>query len=867
MKQLATPLLAAALALAALAPAPTVQAGDVREHRAMYVTPYLGDWPGGAITSATANTIRTNLTRRLDKLKACNINVLYFHVRSNCDAAYRSAYEPWHPGVSGTRGVEPYFDPLEVLLEEAHARGIEIYAWVNPYRYCGVYSHGESPLDYELTHPEWLLVQENKETILNPALEEVQQRICDVITDIISHYPVDGIIFDDYFYSNPTPYELDAEYYEAAKAADPNVGTQLEWRVNNINTLIGRVYDTIKSYDPSLVFGISPAGCASPPHVTSVYGLDPAPDYDWQYEAIASDPLQWYMSHHVDFMAPQIYWPDRFNSMQDWWAVAARKFQRHLYTAISLSSYNTYGGAEFDREVAYTRVNLADNEPGIGFFHLNTFNDGTVKVDGTRMTFAEYLGANSYAVPALTPLRPWNNEYNAVNVTNLQRSGAELTWDAIDNMRFTVYAFAEGEEAQPLATNLVQVRYTNSFTIPDELAGCTFGVCAYDHFGNEYPMTTEGATVGEAVVAKLTYPADGAEAAPMFDFCWEDNGSDNVVEVATDAAFTNIITMAPVHGCALSSFSMPELTEGTTYYWRVRTHAVNCQAGVSEVRSFVAGGIKVLAPSDDSQSLTPTITWTPAYEGSHYVVEVALDSKFAQIRYTGESDECQLTVPEDALYSGRKYYVRVQAVRNGRAATSDVSSFSTADITYDAPEFVNPQTAGVTIHSNQCVEIEPWIGMSGVSLQISETEDFPTRKSYRVTLKDGETASPELSEIKVASKALVDGQTYYVRVQAQYFTQATGANAQSSDYRVSSFVYSAEAGVSDIVADSAAVKLDGTTLLLPAAGCDVHVYTPAGLEVFTANRAPRTVDLSSLPSGLYIITVSGPTSATLKFAK
>ena len=380
-------------------------------------------------------------------------------------------------------------------------------------------------------------------------------------------------------------------------------------------------------------------------------------------------------------------------------------------------------------------------------------------------------------------------------------------------------------------------------------------------------MTTEGATVGEAVVARLTYPEAGAEAAAMFDFCWEDNGSDNVVEVSTDADFTDIITMTPVHGSSLSSFSMPELVEGKTYYWRVRTHAVNCRAGLSEVRSFVAGGIRMLTPTDNSQSLTPTITWTPAYEGSHYVVEVALDSKFAQIRYTGESDECQLTVPEDALYSGRKYYVRVHAVRNGRAATSDVSSFATADIVYEAPDFVNPQTAGATIHSNQSVEIEPYIGMSGVSLQISETEEFPTRKSYRVTLKDGETATPLLSEIKVASKALVDGQTYYVRVCAQYYTQATGANAQSSDYRVSSFVYSAEAGVSDIVADNAAVTLDGTTLLLPAAGNDVRVYTPAGVEVFAATRTPRTVDLSPLPAGLYIITVTGPTPATLKFAK
>ncbi len=842
-------------------------AADFREHRTVWSTAYLNDWPSGTITKQNAEQHKRILRKNLDKFKDENVNAFYFHVRVFCDAAYKSSYEPWSKFYSGTRGVEPPFDPLEFVLEEAHARGIEVYAWINPYRYCGVYQHDDGPLEYKNTHPEWLIYQE-KETILNPALEEVQQRICDVVAEIINNYDVDGIVFDDYFYSNPTPLELDADLYNAAKAADPTVGSHIEWRAANVNKMVDRVYDTIKSIKPYVVFGISPAGVASPPNIESNYGLEPAPDYDWQYDAIASDPLNWYKEHNVDFMAPQIYWPSKFDALQTWWAKASNKFQRHLFTAVTLSDFDNYLSGEYVREVLFSRELLPQNQNGVGFFRYGMYKDSKEKIDGKIYTFDEILGMQAYNTPALMPLRPWNNVYAPVNVTGLKREGNILSWDAVEGMRYTLYCFEEGQPQMPYSENLVQVLYTNSYEIPEEQAACTFGVAVYDRFANEYSMSTEGASLGEAKSVKLTYPANGEKASDLFDFAWEDAGCSYTVEVATDADFKDIVTMTTTSETSMSSFNIPNMEEGKTYYWRVRTHAVNAAAGVSETYSFIASRIAVTGPNSTAETITPTITWTPAYPGASYRVEIARNSNFNEklIDYTAETTEASHTVADANLVSGYNYYVRVTATRNGRSSVSDIATFATADVIYDAPKFINPQTDGAKIHSNECITVEDWKGLNSVTINISETDAFPTRKSYKTTLKVGETSTPELSTIKVASKALVDGQTYFVRTYGSYFTQDSKSTEKKTDYTVSTFVYSSEAGISDIIADNEVPTIDSEgNLSMPLEGNDVNVYAADGTLRMSISRAGKTASLASLPAGLYIVKISGPTPATIKF--
>ena len=854
------------VAFAALCLTQQAEAAQMREHRAVWITPYLGEWPGTGINSTNAQRLITNLDKRLDEMESAGINIIYYHVRSMCDATYKSSYEPWSKGVSGTRGKEPYFDPLEKLLERAHARGIEVYAWFNPYRYCGKYRFGDSPLDYEVSHPDWLIMQDD-ECILNPALEEVKQRIVDVIVEVVDNYDVDGIIFDDYFYSNPTPDALDDALYNAAKAADPSVGTKIQWRVNNVNSMVQRVARAIKEHKPYLPFGISPAGSASPANITTEYGLEPSPEGDWQYNAIASDPLSWLKNQWIDFIAPQIYWPDKFDTMQAWWNIAARKFGRHLYSAISFSNYKTYGGAEFTREVEYARDLLAVGESGMSFFRYNTVCDAYIKYDGSSISFPKYIGQTSYSTQALTPIRPWNNVYAPAYTANVHRDGDNLVWDAVEGMRYTVYAFAAGEEQKPFSSNLVQVCYTNSLAIPAELAGCTFGVAVYDRYGNEYPMLLEGATLGEAVVAQLTYPENGQKAADLFDFTWAENGHDNILEVATDADFTNIIATCQTHGSAINSYQVPNIEEGKTYYWRVRTNAVNAAAGLSEVRSFVASRFAITGPTGKEETTTPTITWTPAYGDATYKVEIAVNNNFTVLHYTGETTDNSLTIDEGDLQSGRHYYCRITASRDGRSSVSDITEFWTADRIPSLPKFVNPTSDGATLCANQTIEIAPVANASSVKLNISNNAEFSGRL-FSQTMRDGENSTKVLSDIKIAGKKLVAGQTYYIRACSLYFIQSNQTAEQSTDYTFTSFVYSDANGVGDITDDEAKVTISPEGIVsMPVEGNSVNVYRPDGSCVFSCTGAPSTVDISALPAGLYIVNVTGPTPAVIKWVK
>lgn len=850
------------VALVCAAFTPSAQAVEMREHRAIWMTPYLADWPTSAITSNTANRHKDILIKNLNNYMAQNVNVIYYHVRSMCDAAYDSKYEPWSQGVSGTRGKRPAFDPFEFLVQEAHARGIEVYAWLNPYRYCGKYDHADTPLNYSNTHPEWLIVQPGVESILNPALEEVQQRIVDVVMDIMDKYDIDGVVFDDYFYSSPTPMSLDAEYFEAAKAADPSITDQLKWRVNNVNTMITKVYNAIKARAPWVAFGISPAGTASPPNIRE-YGLEPGPDGDWQYQSIASDPISWYNAGIVDYMSPQIYWPTKFSRLQEWWAKAAQRFNRHLYSSVTLSDFSTYGGSEFNDEAKLAREILPQNESGIVFFSHKTYVNATEKINGTLISLGEQLGADAFSTPVLTPLRNWNNVYAPAMTANVHRDGSNLVWDEVPGMRYTVYSFAPGEEPMTLGVNFVQACYTNSLAIPQGMEGNTFGVCVYDRYGNEYSMLLEGAVAGTAEPAKLTYPADGAEAIDLFDFTWEPNGCDNILEVAADADFTQLLGTISTHSDAVNSSNIAGIETGKTYYWRVRTHPVNAPATVSETRSFTASRITVTGPVNNA-SLTPTITWTPAYEGSEYFVEVGRKADFSVIDFTGTTAEASIDVPEGMLVSGYNYYVRVTATRGGRSSQSAVARMATADVAYDAPAFVNPATGGATVYADQTIAIEPWTGMDAAVIQISTSESFPNRSSYKVTLHKGEHETAQLNTIRIGGKALADGSTYFVRTYGQYFAQATGATSQDTPYNVSTFVYSKELGIADAVTDASGAYVDGDELILPCAGVDVSVYTASGVCVMNVQRAPRTVSLASLTTGFYIVKAG---NTTLKWVK
>ena len=346
---------------------------EKREQRSVWMSAYVSDWPSTKITSSNAATMKLSCQKMLDTLAANNMNTVYYHVRAMCDAMYNSAYEPWSSYIVATRGETPAFDPLEYIVQEGHKRGIEIYAWMNPYRYApNGNMWGQSERDYINTHPEWLFTT-SYETVLNPGIPEVRQRVVDVCKDIITKYAVDGRVFDDYFYpQGGSSNDLDSTLYNAYKREGGTL-SQGDWRRENVNQMVKDVNDMVKSTKPWVRFGIGPAGVAcTASDVAAKYGVEPSPGSDWQYSTIYSDPMAWVTRGTIDFLSPQVYWntAGNFDEVTTWWGKMGKKFNRHIYVSQSCSSAGSEGWdlTEFLNEVKIMREAMLSGVYGMVYF-------------------------------------------------------------------------------------------------------------------------------------------------------------------------------------------------------------------------------------------------------------------------------------------------------------------------------------------------------------------------------------------------------------------------------------------------------------------------------------------------------------------
>lgn len=856
------------------------QAETTREHRAMWCTPFLSHWPTASITSGNAESHKNVLRKRMATYKAQGINVIYYHVRSECDATYKSSYEPWAESVSGTRGVAPAFDPFQFMIETCHEYGIECYAWINPYRYHTSKNgtHGGGALDYEVTHPEWLMSGNTSNTVLNPGKAEVLQRILDVTKEIVTNYDVDGVVFDDYFYpQGGTTEGTSAPDYADYKAS----GTTLsmgDWRRANINHMVGEVNKTIKSVKPYVCFGISPAGKSSPPNVETEYGLSSVTS-DWQYSQIYSDPLHWLKYQQLDFVSPQVYWVTDFKKLSKWWIDAAIKFDRHMYVSTSPEDYTTSksaGAQAMIDEINMTRDFNRQDETGLVYFEYKTFNNYTEKYDGTNR---EYLGdilyKYAYQNKALTPLRHWNNVRNPKITSNVKVSGDQLTWDAVEGMRYTVYAVPTTLSESEFTCQkqyLEQVRYTNSYTIPaDKATGYNWAVCVYDRYGNEYAPLFAGKTVTTAAKPTLTYPINGQAAPDLFTFTWNADGSMYRIEIAEDNAFTKMVGDAETDEkkASITAFET-SLESGKTYYWRVISKKANALDQTSAVGSFVASKLSVTAPANEATnvSLTPTITWTPI-DGCEFTLEICKTATFDDIVYSVKTKGSSVVIPQRTLSSYNDYYVRVKATKEGYTSTSDAVVFKTLEMTDLAvPEFLRPLTDGATVYSNQPIELKPYDALTSVTIEIAADKSIPSRKKTSYTLYNLDCSTPKTAgEIAISSAALVNGTTYYVRARGSYKTAAGNKNTAYSP--VVSFVYNSGAGVEGVTNDEAKVYVNNENVVVFGEAQMIEIYNVGGQLIESAQvEGLSSFDINHLATGAYIIKViAADEVVTLKHVK
>ncbi|MEQ1504048.1 MAG: family 10 glycosylhydrolase [Myxococcota bacterium] len=287
-----------------------------RELRGLWVATVSNlDFPTRTGLSATA--LRRELSTLVDGADKLGFNALVFQVRPEGDALYASKLEPWSRFLTGKQGRAPGIDPLEVLIELAHARGIEVHAWFNPYRAqsargAPVADNHVSKWAKPYTRP-W-----GKVLWLDPGAPPIQDHALAVVTDVLTRYDIDGVHLDDYFYPYPEggrAFDDDASYKDYKQSG--GVLARDEWRRGNVNSLVERIADTVHTKRPDVRFGISPFGIYRPGTPRGIRGMD-------QVAQLHADPLKWFGEGWVDYLAPQLYWPttakqQAYGTLLGWW--------------------------------------------------------------------------------------------------------------------------------------------------------------------------------------------------------------------------------------------------------------------------------------------------------------------------------------------------------------------------------------------------------------------------------------------------------------------------------------------------------------------------------------------------------------------
>jgi len=344
----------------------------------------------------SADEGQAELVALLDLMTSLSLNAIVFQVRPEGDALYASELEPWSRYLTGTQGEDPGWDPLAYLIEQAHPRGIEVHAWMNPYRAKASASSTAVSPHMSVVHAEHAH-RYGSSLWMDPGAQVVLDRAVAVVSDIVERYDVDGIHFDDYFYPYPdgTPFPDDATW--SAYVDGGGALSRDDWRRDNVHRFVEAIAGAITSLRPEVRFGISPFGIYRPGIPEGIVGLD-------QYAEIYSDPLRWLDEGWVEYLAPQLYWPSTqtpqaYGPLVAWWSEQAHTAGRTLVAGNYLSQLGSSGAWSVDEirtQLDLTRAQRGQSCLGNIFFHVGPFEED-------RMGIASVLRDEYYAAPVLTP--------------------------------------------------------------------------------------------------------------------------------------------------------------------------------------------------------------------------------------------------------------------------------------------------------------------------------------------------------------------------------------------------------------------------------------------------------------------------------
>ena len=483
-----------------------------RDLRGVFIASVVNiDWPKDKTAAPAVQ--QAELRTILDNVRSNGYNTVYLQVRPECDALYASTIEPWSYVLTGTQGLapSPLWDPLQFAVTEAHSRGLDLHAWLNPYR--AVRSNNEYILaanHIANTQPSWILTSSNGiYKILDPGIPAVKNYIVSVVQDIASRYDVDGIHFDDYFYPMNGMTAAPNNQDKTTFANNNPGGLTLEnWRRDNVNKMIAAVYDAIQTINTAnnknIIFGVSPFGIWKSGTPTGVSGTS-------SFDALFCDPIAWLNTGKVDYLAPQLYWKitgsQDYIALSKWWNDQIKLKSKQLYVSqgyYKMDDTNAWPITEIQNQINQNRVANMDATFGQIAYSYTAIKNNLKGLNGA-LNGAQFK-YKSYAPPitgtgkdAICPTKPANIRFGTLKVqwdTPVAASDGDLP------VKYVVYAFASAAEAvtnKNDGSKILDIVAGNEITLTQtQIDNNHFVVTALDKNNNEggdFSTTLNSATV------------------------------------------------------------------------------------------------------------------------------------------------------------------------------------------------------------------------------------------------------------------------------------------------------------------------------------------------------------------------------------
>jgi len=658
-----------------------------RELRAVWVASVANlDWPGSPSLSVEAQ--KQKLISYLDDFKSGNLNSIIFQIRPECDALYQSNIEPWSYWLTGQQGraPDPFYDPLEMAVEEAHKRGLELQAWFNPYRAertVGYY--GTSPEHVVNKHPEWILDFTTLK-ILNPGIPAVRDYITSVVMDVVRRYDIDGVHLDDYFY--PYPPNQITNQDNATFQQYPNGFTNIgDWRRNNVNMLMKMLQDSIKAEKPWVRFGISPFGIWKNGVPPGISGMD-------AYNVIYADPMNWLHVGSVDYLTPQLYWQigggQDFSKLMPWWADSTVFYGRHYYPGHIFNA--SYNNRELPRQLTLSRE--YGKSSGNFWFRaaLLQANDKGF-LDSLKNDYYRYLSLipSMNWIDSVKPNIPQNLVFGRIpgkGIAALQWENSIPAGDGDIASRFVVYNFDQPQISQTDIddpANMDAVTDKLQFNPSANTGGAHFyGVTSLDRNWNESDISNV-VEIAPPVHPQLISPANGEPGlSDSIALRWNyaDGAASYRIQLSDNSSFSTII--ADISGIDDTTYIMTGLEGQKSYWWRMASVNPSGSSTLSAPFSFTTGfpvspALQYPANNSSGIGIDVDFYWQKSFAADSYNLQVARSRDFTEASMVANIEGLtDTTALINDLAINSFHFWRVKALNNlGSSNWSEVFTFKT----------------------------------------------------------------------------------------------------------------------------------------------------------------------------------------------